>query len=565
MTSSDRTARFSMPGALLAVLALSAGAGAQQPIAVVHGASAGDQLGRSVAAAFDVDGDGMDDVIAGAWNDSTVALFAGAAHVLSGSGSPLHTFHGESAFDLFGAAVAGVGDVDHDGFADVAVGAPQDDAGAADNGSVFVFSGKDGHALYVFSGDGASDQYGASVAAAGDVDNDGFVDVVAGAIGDDDTASNAGMVRVRSGADGSSLRTWYGGAQDDAFGAAVAGGGDVDGDGRDDVVVGAPLSDQNGPDCGEVDVFSGASGALLRQSFGAFAADFLGTSVAGGLDLDGDAAADFAAGVPGADQAALNAGAATLYRGSDGGVVATAQGISTYDRFGYSLAAFGDLDGDQRDDLVIGARFADLPAFDSGSVRVVSGQTGATLASFGGQAALDEFGYSVAGAGDVNGDDVPDFVVGAWLEDGVGGADAGSARIFTGACGGVTVYGTGCPGSGGLTPSLSADGCPVAGGPLPLHVENGLGGSFGFFWVGASVSSIPLDGTCRLQSGLPIVVTLGPFPLVGSGPGNGEWHPSPIVPAPLPAGLYAHLQAALVDPGGPAGYTVSNAIRIEFP
>jgi len=538
-------------------------ASAQQPLATVHGGAAFDHFGRAVSGAFDVDMDGNDDVIVGAWNDSDIAPFAGAAHVYSGSGGLLLSMHGENAYDQFGAAVAGVGDIDQDGFADLAIGAPFRDINGTDSGSVRIFSGFGGGAVWTFVGDGFGDQLGTAVSAAGDVNNDGFVDVLVGAVGDDDNGSNCGMARVHSGFDASALRTWYGVGMDDAFGAAVAAGGDIDSDGFDDVIIGSPLSDQGGADTGAVEVRSGVDGGLMHQRIGVFSGDFLGASVSGGLNFDGDGFLDFVIGVPGADQGATNAGAVLAVHGSDGGIRFTIDGSAPYDRLGFAVSNLGDFDADSYDDLIVGVRFANHPAFDSGAVEIRSGATGSLLGVFGGDSALDEFGYAVAGAGDVNGDDVPDFIAGAWLDDDAG-TDAGSARIFTGACGQLSSYGIGCAGSNGVIPTLAVDGCPAGDAVLNLHVENGLGGSIGLFWVGVNQSSLTIVGDCKLLVGPNVVVTLGPFPLVGVGPGNGEWHPSPTLPAGLPP-VTVTLQAGLADPAGPTGYTVTNAVAITFP
>ncbi|MCH8165935.1 MAG: FG-GAP repeat protein [Planctomycetes bacterium] len=137
----------------------------------------------------------------------------------------LFTFDGDSAFDQFGFSVSGAGDVNADGFADLIVGAYRDDNNGSTSGSARVFSGLDGSVLYTFNGDSAGDQFGFSVSGAGDVNADGFADLIVGATVDDNNGPFSGSARVFSGLDGSILFT-------------------VNGDGFADLIVGA-VGDNN--------------------------------------------------------------------------------------------------------------------------------------------------------------------------------------------------------------------------------------------------------------------------------------------------------------------------------
>jgi hypothetical protein len=129
---------------------------------------------------------------------------------------------GDSAEDRLGFSVAGVGDVNGDRVPDLAVGAPGDDNQGLQAGSVRVFSGATGAILYTFHGDGAGDQLGFSVGAAGDANGDGRADIVAGADEDGTNGSKAGLARVFSGLDGFVLHTLFGDAANDRFGRSVA-------------------------------------------------------------------------------------------------------------------------------------------------------------------------------------------------------------------------------------------------------------------------------------------------------------------------------------------------------
>ena len=152
---------------------------------------------------------------------------------------PLYTFYGDSFQDWFGETVSGAGDVNGDGFDDVIVGAIFDDNNGERSGSARVFSGVDGAVLYTFDGDSAGDHFGRFVSGAGDVNSDGFDDVIVGAPLDDNNGGGSGSARVFSGIDGSVLYTFDGDAANDILGVSVSCAGDVNGDGVADSIVGA--------------------------------------------------------------------------------------------------------------------------------------------------------------------------------------------------------------------------------------------------------------------------------------------------------------------------------------
>ncbi len=110
----------------------------------------------------------------------------------------LFTFDGDSAGDFFGISVSGAGDVNADGFADLIVGANGDDNNGTRSGSARVFSGLDGSILFTFDGDSAGDRFGTSVSGAGDVNGDGFADLIIGAHLDDNNGTDSGSARVIS-------------------------------------------------------------------------------------------------------------------------------------------------------------------------------------------------------------------------------------------------------------------------------------------------------------------------------------------------------------------------------
>jgi hypothetical protein len=343
--------------------------------------------------------------------------------------APNFPFSGDSAGDQFGISVSGAGDVNGDGFDDLIVGARLDDNNGVDSGSARVFSGATGAILYTFNGDSAGDEFGFSVSGAGDVDGDGFDDFVVGAWLDDNNGPDSGSARVFSGATGAVLYTFNGDSAVDQFGVSVSGAGDVDGDGFDDLIVGARFDDNNGGDSGSARVFSGATGAILYTFNGDSAGDEFGYSVSGAGDVDGDGVDDLIVGAFADDNNGPRSGSARVFSGATGAILYTFNGDSAVDQFGVSVSGAGDVNNDGFDDLIVGALTDDNNGFNSGSARVFSGATGAILYTFNGDSAGDQFGISASGAGDVNNDGFDDLIVGAFLDDN-NGTDSGSARVF---------------------------------------------------------------------------------------------------------------------------------------
>ena len=171
---------------------------------------------------------------------------------------------------------------------------------------------------------------------------------------------------------------------------------------------------------------------VLYQKNGAAAFGLLGISVASAGDVDGDGRADFIIGANAASPGGLSgAGSAYVYSGAIGALLFQKNGVRAGDNLGISVASAGDVDGDGRADFIIGAYLADSIRFsDVGSAYVYSGATGDLLLLKDGAAAGDWLGFSVASAGDVNGDGRADVIIGAFGADLGGLVNAGSAFIF---------------------------------------------------------------------------------------------------------------------------------------
>jgi hypothetical protein len=415
---------------LFAFTAAALGQVVHAPALPLSGDSAQDRFGWSVSGAGDVNNDGFDDIIVGARLDDNNGLDSGSARVFSGAdGATLYTFSGDSANDRFGYSVSGAGDVNNDGFDDVIVGAWFDDNNGEASGSARVLSGFDGSILYTFDGDSAGDRLGTSVSGAGDVNNDGFDDLIVGAYLDDNNGTDSGSARVFSGFDGSILYTFDGDSPGDAFGVSVSGAGDVNNDGFDDLIVGATLDDNNGTSSGSARVFSGIDGSILYTFNGDSVDDWFGVSVSAAGDVNNDGFDDLGVGAARDDNNGASSGSARAFSGLDGSILYTFDGDSAGDSFGTSVSGAGDVNGDGFDDIIAGADGDDNNGSSSGSARVFSGLDGSILCTFEGDSRDDAFGFSVSGAGDVNGDGVDDFVVGAHGDD-LNGSNSGSAFVF---------------------------------------------------------------------------------------------------------------------------------------
>jgi hypothetical protein len=328
---------------------------------------------------------------------------------------------GDTASDEFGRAVAMVGDVDADGADDFAVGAPVDNLNGASAGMVRVFSGRTLQVLFTWRG-AAQERFGTSVAGAGDVDLDGNDDVIVGAPNSPSTA--LGYVRVFSGATGLVLYTVNAPATAVRFGHAVAGGGHVDGDAIPDLLVGAPLQSSGATQNGVLHVLSGINGAVVRTHSGNFDYAKLGYSAAFLGDLDGDGRDEYVCGAPAADQLTGTVEVRAL-DGASGAQLWSHDAASWNDELGHSLAPIADLNGDAKPDLLVGATQdvgVGCACSAKGFVRALDGVSGATIYQVNGASFYGGLGWSVTSIGDVNGNGYEDF---ACSQPGTGDGDGG--------------------------------------------------------------------------------------------------------------------------------------------
>lgn len=277
---------------------------------------------------------------------------------------------GAAVGDQFGYSVASAGDVNGDGFSDVIIGASFNDSGGLDAGRAYIYYGgmvMDAVADVILTGGAADDRFGVSVAGAGDINGDGFSDVIVGAYFNDAGGTNAGRAYVYYG--GMAMNTiadviLTGGVADDRFGTSVAGAADVNGDGFSDVIVGAYLDDAGGLDAGRAFVYFG--GVAMNAGVDAIltgeaAGDAFGISVASAGDINGDGLGDMIVGAYLNDAGGTNAGRAFLYLNSLTGTDIpdwTITGEAVGDQLGNSVASAGDVNGDGFSDVIVGAENA---------------------------------------------------------------------------------------------------------------------------------------------------------------------------------------------------------------
>ncbi|MGQ0592088.1 MAG: FG-GAP-like repeat-containing protein [Gammaproteobacteria bacterium] len=342
---------------------------------------------------------------------------------------------------LFAEAVAGIGDVNGDGVTDLLVGAPQQFVvGNINQGRAFVFGGAERSLLLTV--DHPAPQglalFGSAVAGAGDVNGDGRTDLLVGAPGQRvGGRANQGQAYVLSGADGRLLLILDNPIPqaDAAFGAAVAGIGDVNGDGAPDLLVGAPEQDGSFVNEGLAFVFSGADGRLLRtldEPASPFPALFAFAVAAAG-DVNGDGAPDLLVGAPLA-RVGDGSGRAFVFNGADGSLLRTLDLPipETGALFAFAVAAAGDVNGDGVPDLLVGAPGKDVSETNQGQALVFSGADASVLLTLDhpNPDDLAGFGETVAGIADVDGDGAPDFLVGAPGPGQDVGGDVRQGRAF---------------------------------------------------------------------------------------------------------------------------------------
>jgi hypothetical protein len=431
------------------------------PAWTADGGQPGASFGTSVATAGDVNGDGYSDVIVGAYVFDNGQANEGRAFVYHGSASglaavPAWTAEGDQEGAAFGVSVATAGDVNGDGFSDVIAGAHGYDNGQLDEGRAFVYHGSAAGLAsapsWTAEADDAGAAFGISVATAGDVNGDGYSDVIVGAyLFDSFPGPDVGEALVYHGSASGLMAfpSWIreGDQAGDRFGVAVATAGDVNGDGCSDVIVGADFVAGDLGDEGRTYVYHGSPGGLNTTpgwtADGEEVGARFGSAVATAGDVNGDGYADVVVGAYGVNNLGENRGEARVYHGSAGGlgnlpawIIGGGQNDMLY---GYSVAPAGDVNGDGYSDVIVGAPLFDGDQVDEGRAHAYLGSPsglGSPSWFIEGDQASAFFGISVATAGDVNGDGYSDVIIGAYGFDG-SETNEGRAFVYHGSAAGL--------------------------------------------------------------------------------------------------------------------------------
>lgn len=432
-----------------------------------------DYSGYSVTSAGDINHDGYDDLLIGAPNQDATGSDAGAVYLIYGKADKYTgtldlaqadaKFIGEMAGDLAGWSVAGIRDFNKDGFDDFVVGAPKQDAGGSNAGAAYVIYGQSAKfsgtinlstADIKFLGEVDGDQLGFAVAAAGDANNDGYRDILLGAPFQEYSYTDQGMAYLMLGK--ASYTTPYdlnfadnknsdnmirlrGEAAGDYLGAQLSSAGDLNGDGYAEILLGSSYNDAGASDAGAVYLFSGRdyqefqtiySVSVANAKFtGAVAKDYASHGRMIG-DVNGDGYKDLLIGAPGNTTYTgtnyLVYGSATAFTGTISLSTAAAQfvGQTTYDYTGSFVAKIGDMNRDGIDDMLMSAYGSDTAAEGAGATYIVYGSTtnfskkivlAESATALVGSATGDATGWSADVAGDLNGDGYTDLVTASYV------------------------------------------------------------------------------------------------------------------------------------------------------
>ena len=445
-----------------------------------------DYSGNSISVAGDVNGDGYDDILIGAYRNDDGGERAGQTYLIFGksTGWSMDTdlsnadasFLGENVDDWSGGKVAGAGDVNNDGYDDILIGATGNDDGGERAGQTYLIFGKSSgwsmdmalsNADASFIAEEEYYQSGASFTSAGDVNGDGYDDILIGVVDDWAGGQDAGQTYLIFGkSSGWSMDTplsksnasFIGEDPHDWSGRGLSGGGDVNDDGYDDILIGARGDDDNGIQSGQTYLIFGKDEGWSMDTdlseadasfIGENAGGYSGNSISSEGDVNGDGYADILIGALYDEESAYNAGQTYLILGKAKGwsmrtdlsnANASFLGEAREDHSGCSVSIAGDINGDGYDDILIGASGSDDGGTSAGQTYLIFGKPegwskdtdlAKSDASFIGEDVEDVSGITTSLGGDVNNDGYADILIGALYDDD-GGSEAGQTYLVCG-------------------------------------------------------------------------------------------------------------------------------------
>jgi len=567
--------------------------GLQPNPTIIEGNQYNAAMGNKVSSAGDVNGDGYSDVLIGAYlydvfTGVSTLTDAGVVNLYLGSPTgikpqPELSVPGKNN-DHMGSSIACAGDVNGDGYSDILLGAEFYDNGQFNEGGVFVFHGsKNGvvgdpaSTLESNQGDG---WFGTAVASAGDVNGDGYSDILIGCYTYDDGQKDEGLVFVYNGSvDGIGTKdavTLTGSAGGSLMGASVASAGDVNSDGFDDVIVGAPDYDYNGTFGGIAVLYYGSINGIdpgnklvlsKNKTSGLF-----GCSVAAAGDVDGNGFGDIIIGAKGYTNGENFEGVAFIYYGSNSGINAAAGQLIEKNnpsaRFGASVSGGGDINKDGYSDIVIGAPHLSI---GQEAIHIYYGSANGPVNPVTIQIPGGAFGSAVSIAGDINGDGYSDVVAGAFGSS-LGQSDEGAVYIFHGAAGGISTTGkvlqvNQASAHLGIDVASAGDVNADGFGDIVVGADryNGNGAAIIYYGSGSGINEVNpvctyLDG--KITNGNGVYANFG-FSAKSAGDVNGDGYSDVIVGAYDVGNGQAHEGKAFVYHGSPSGIKPNASFAIE--
>lgn len=473
-------------------------------VATHQGSAVGDQTGTALAGIGDVNSDGVGDYLVGSPFDDTLGSNFGKVTIYSGAThTPFTTIFGAAQDARLGLDACGLNHLDGTPTNQFVVVSQVAVSGSSTTGVLSVRSGSTGAVLFSITGGGAQPIFGTKVSGGGDINNDGTPDFLVGAT----TAGGLEQVIAFSGLNGSVIHTITAPTPLVQFGFSFDIAGDANGDGFDDIVVGSPL-DAFG---GTASIYSGFDGSLLQYIVTQQSLALFGNSVSYAGDVNKDGFDDVLVGAPFGDITG-----ARVHSGFDGSLLRVIDGINQFDGYGAFVDHAGDVDGDGYEDHLIGrAEPNSIFGTATGSLHIVSGRDGKELCATYTSTFEDAYGAGATSIGDISGDLVPDFIVAANLDDGAG-IDTGAAYVFVTPTFPTRRYDSPTNGGTTLDLSWTPEGGNAfTGNPYSLTgtitCTNGSPGGSGLF----GVSLTPID--FPMSFGFPLLIANDPINLISTG------------------------------------------------